>query len=73
VAAFTAVAATHYGRSAGLLLLSYGGALAAVFVGGVVFALVRHMTGSFAYSVLAHWLCDVSFVVVIWMTAHIGH
>jgi membrane protease YdiL (CAAX protease family) len=72
VAAFTAVAATHYGRSAGLLLLSYGGALAAVFVGGAVFALVRRMTGSFVYSVLAHWLCDASFVIVIWATAHVG-
>jgi membrane protease YdiL (CAAX protease family) len=71
VAAFTTVAATHYGRSAGLLLLAYGGALAAVFVGGVVFALVRRMTGSFVYSVLAHWLCDASFVLVIWATAHV--
>ncbi len=72
VAAFTAVAATHYGRSAGLLLLSYGGALAAVFVGGAVFAGVRHITGSFVYSVLAHWLCDAPFVIVIWATARIG-
>lgn len=72
VAAFIAVAATQYGKSAGLLLLSYGGALAAVFVGGAVFAQVRRMTGSFVYSVLAHWLCDASFVIVIWATAHVG-
>jgi membrane protease YdiL (CAAX protease family) len=71
VAAFTTVAATQYGRSAGLLL-AYGGALAAVFVGGVVLALVRRMTGSFVYSVLAHWLCDASFVIIIWATAHVG-
>jgi membrane protease YdiL (CAAX protease family) len=73
VAAFTAVSVTQYGSSAGLLLLSYVGSLGAVFVGGVVFALVRHLTGSFVYSALAHWLCDASIVMIIWTLAHIGH
>jgi len=73
IAAFAAVAATQYGSSAQLLLLSYVGSLGAVFVGGVVFALVRHMTGSFVYSALAHWLTDAGFVLVIWTMAHSGH
>jgi membrane protease YdiL (CAAX protease family) len=73
VAAFTAVASTQYGSSGGLLLLSYAGSLAAVFVGGIVFAWVRHTTGSFAYSALTHWLSDAAIVVVIWSVAHIAH
>ncbi|HEV8191066.1 MAG TPA: CPBP family intramembrane glutamic endopeptidase [Ktedonobacterales bacterium] len=73
IAAFTAVAATQYGSSAQLLLLSYVGSLGAVFVGGVVFALVRHLTGSFVYSALAHWLTDAGLIVVIWTMAHVGH
>jgi membrane protease YdiL (CAAX protease family) len=72
VAAFTAVAATSYGSDAGLLWLSYAGSLGAVFVSGIVFAIVRHMTGSFVYSALAHWLCDASLIMIIWMVAHLG-
>ena len=70
IAGFTAVMATQFSSSAGLLLLSYLGSLAAVFVGGVVFAYVRLKTGSFVYSVLAHWVSDASIVIVIWGMAH---
>lgn len=73
VAGFVAVAATQFGGSSGLLALAYIGSLASVFVGGVVFAWVRHTTGSFVYSTLAHWLSDASIVLVIWTMAHIGH
>jgi membrane protease YdiL (CAAX protease family) len=73
VAGFTAVAATQYGSSTGLLIVSYVGALAAVFAGGVVFAWVRHTTGSFVYSALTHWLSDASIVMVIWVMAQLGH
>jgi membrane protease YdiL (CAAX protease family) len=55
-----------------LLLLAYGGALASVFVGGIVFALVRHKTGSFVYAALTHWLCDAAIVVALFGTAHFG-
>lgn len=73
VAGFFAVAATQFGASAGLLLLSYLGSLGAVFVGGVVFALIRLRTGSFVYATLAHWLSDAAIVMVIWSMAHIAH
>lgn len=73
VAGFTAVAATQFGGSAGLLALSYIGSLAAVFVGGAVFAWVRQKTGSFAYSALTHWLSDVTIVLAIWTMAHVVH
>ena len=73
VAGFTSVATTQFGSSSGLLILSYLGALLSVFVGGVVFAWVRHTTGSFVYSTLAHWLSDASIVLSIWAVAHIGH
>lgn len=73
VAGFTAVAATQFGASTGLLLLSYAGSLAAVFAGGVVFALVRYKTGSFVYAALAHWLSDAAIVMVIWSMAHFAH
>lgn len=73
VAGFVAVAATQFGGTSGLLALAYIGSLASVFVGGVVFAWVRHITGSFVYSTLTHWLSDASIVLVIWTLAHIGH
>ena len=72
VAGFTAVAATQFGSSGGLLALSYVGSLASVFVGGVVFAWVRHTTGSFVYSTLTHWLSDAAIVLTIWIVARIG-
>lgn len=73
VAGFTAVAATSFGGSSSLLALAYIGSLASVFVGGVVFAWVRHTTGSFVYSTLTHWLSDAAIVLSIWTMAHIGH
>jgi len=73
VAAFTSISLTEFGRNPGLMALSYVGSLGAVFVGGVVFALVRHLTGSFVYSALTHWLSDAAIVMVIWSMAHIAH
>lgn len=73
VAGFIAVAATQFGGSLGLLLLSYVGSLGAVFVGGVIFALVRQKTGSFVYSALAHWISDASIVLIIWGMAQFAH
>jgi len=73
VAGYFAVSATPFGANAGLLWLSYAGSLAAVFVGGVVFALVRLRTGSFIYAALAHWLSDAAIVMVIWSMAHFAH
>jgi membrane protease YdiL (CAAX protease family) len=73
VAAFTAVAATQFGGSGEMLAVAYVGSLASVFVGGVVFAWVRHVTGSFVYSALTHCLSDASIVMVIWAVAHVAH
>ena len=73
VAGFTAVAATQFGSSGEMLAFAYIGSLASVFVGGGVFAWVRHITGSFVYSALTHWLSDASIVMVIWAVAHFAH
>ena len=56
-----------------MLAVAYIGSLASVFVGGVVFAWVRHITGSFVYSALTHWLSDASIVIVIWVVVHFAH
>ena len=72
VAAFTAVQGTSFGHQTGLLFLAYVGALASVFVGGVVFALVRYTTGSFAYSALTHWLTDSIIVIALWGVTYLG-
>lgn len=72
VAGFIAVQATTLGHTSVMLLFSYLGALASVFVGGVVFALVRLKTGSFVYSALAHWLTDAVMIVALWGAAHLG-
>lgn len=72
VAGFTAVQATALAHAPLMLTLSYVGALASVFVGGIVFALVRIKTGSFLYSALAHWLTDAIIIVALFGTAHLG-
>lgn len=71
VAGFIAVYDTEIGRGIGMFLVAYAGSLLAVFVGGVVFAFVRHRSGSFVYSALAHWLSDAVIVLAIWGTAHL--
>lgn len=72
VAGFIAVYDTEIKQGFGIFLLAYAGSLLAVFVGGVVFAFVRHKTGSFVYSALTHWLSDAVIVLAIWGTAHVG-
>ena len=72
VAAFTAVLATQLGTSARLLVPSYLGALASVFVAGIVFAWVRRRTGSFIYAALAHWWGDAAIILTIWALARLS-
>ena len=72
VAAFTTVQTTALGHAPAMLLISYVGALASVFVAGVVFIIVRLKTGSFVYSALAHWLTDSVMIVALWGAAHLG-
>jgi membrane protease YdiL (CAAX protease family) len=72
IAALTAVQGTAFGGSLGLLLLSYGSALGSVFVGGIVFAFVRHRTGSFVYSALTHWLTTTAILLALFGAAHFG-
>lgn len=60
------VLATNFAASPLLLVASYVGALATVFVGGVVFALVRWRTGSFAYSALTHWVVVGLITLAVW-------
>jgi membrane protease YdiL (CAAX protease family) len=50
------ILATTFAVSPLLVAGTYIGSLATIFVGGVVFALVRWRTGSFAYSALTHWI-----------------
>lgn len=70
VAGFVAVHDTGIWHGIGMLMVAYAGSLLAVFVGGVVFAVVRHKTGSFVYSALTHWLSDAVIVLAIWGNAH---
>ena len=72
VAAFTAVLATQLGTSSRLLVPSYLGALASVFVAGIVFAWVRHRTGSFIYAAVAHWWGDAAIILTIWALARLS-
>lgn len=60
------VLATSFAGSPLLLAGSYLGALATVFVGGVVFALVRWRTGSFLYSALTHWFVVGAITLAVW-------
>lgn len=61
------VMATNFAASPLLLVGSYVGSLATVFVGGVVFALVRWRTGSFVYSALAHWIVVGLITLAVWV------
>ena len=72
VAGFTTVQTTALGHAPVTFLISYVGALASVFVAGVVFIIVRLKTGSFVYSALAHWLTDSVMIVALWGAAHLG-
>jgi len=60
------VLATNFAASPLLLVGSYLGSLVTVFIGGVVFALVRWRTGSFVYSALTHWLVDGLITLAVW-------
>lgn len=60
------VLATNFAASPLLLVGAYVGALATVFVGGVVFALVRWRTGHFAYSALTHWVVVGLITLAVW-------
>lgn len=72
VSGFTTVQTTSFGHTPFMLVLSYIGAIASVFVAGVVFIIVRLKTGSFVYSALAHWLTDAVMIVALWGAAHLG-
>jgi membrane protease YdiL (CAAX protease family) len=61
------VLATHFAASPLLLVGSYAGSLATIFIGGVVFALVRWRTGSFVYSALTHWLVVGLLTLAVWV------
>lgn len=61
------VLGTNFAASPLLLVGSYIGSLATVFIGGVVFALVRWKTGSFVYSALAHWVVLGLITLAMWI------
>ncbi|HEU5439642.1 MAG TPA: CPBP family glutamic-type intramembrane protease [Ktedonobacterales bacterium] len=60
------VLATNFAASPVLLVGAYVGSLATVFVAGVVFALVRWRTGSFAYSAITHWVVLGLITLAVW-------
>ncbi len=67
VVAARTVLATNFAASPLLFVGSYIGSLATIFVGGVVFALVRWRTGSFVYSALTHWTVDGLLTLAVWL------
>jgi membrane protease YdiL (CAAX protease family) len=60
------VLATSFAGSPLLLAGAYVGSLATIFVAGVVFALVRWRTRSFAYSALTHWVVLGLTTLAVW-------
>ncbi len=61
------VLATHFAVSPLLDVGAYLGSLVTIFVGGVVFALVRWRTGSFVYSALTHWIVVGLLTLAVWV------
>lgn len=66
VVAWRTVLQSGYPRRPLVLAGAYLGALAGIFAGGLVFAVVRMKTGSFVYSALAHWLAVVLITLGTW-------
>jgi membrane protease YdiL (CAAX protease family) len=60
------VLSTHFAASPLLTLGAYVGSLGTIFAAGVVFALVRWRTGSFAYSALTHWVVLGITTLAVW-------
>ncbi len=57
----------HYTQQTLLLAGAYLGALLSIFVGGVIFAIVRIKTGSFGYATISHWLADGLITLGTWL------
>jgi membrane protease YdiL (CAAX protease family) len=52
-----------------LLGLGIAGALASIFVGGVIFAVLRVRTGNLAGSIVAHWAFNTTLLIGIYAPA----
>ncbi|HEX8981620.1 MAG TPA: type II CAAX endopeptidase family protein [Ktedonobacterales bacterium] len=61
------VMASHVAASPLLDAGAYVGSLATIFAAGVVFALVRWRTGSFAYSAITHWVLLGVITLAAWL------
>ncbi len=61
------VMASHLTGSPLLDAGAYIGSLATIFAAGVVFALVRWRTGSFAYSAITHWVLLGAMTLAAWI------
>ncbi len=61
------VMASHLTGSPLLDAGAYIGSLATIFAAGVVFALVRWRTGSFAYSAITHWVLLGAITLAAWI------
>jgi membrane protease YdiL (CAAX protease family) len=67
VVTWRTVTDTPYARHPALLVGAYLGALAAIMIGGAVFALVRQQTGGVAYSAITHWLAVALLTLGTWL------
>lgn len=67
VVTWRTVTDTPYARLPVLLVAAYLGALAAILVGGAVFALVRQQTGGVAYAAITHWLAVALLTLGTWL------
>jgi membrane protease YdiL (CAAX protease family) len=67
VVTWRTVTDTPYARHPLLLVGAYLGALAAVLIGGAVFALVRQRTGGVEYAAIAHWLAVALLTLGTWL------
>ncbi len=67
VVTWRTVTDTPYARHPVLLVGAYLGALAAIMIGGAVFAIVRQQTRGVAYSAITHWLAVALVTLGTWL------
>jgi len=67
VVTWRTVTDTPYVQHPVLLVGAYLGALAAILIGGAVFALVRQQTGGVAYAAITHWLAVALLTLGMWL------
>jgi membrane protease YdiL (CAAX protease family) len=64
--AIATVADSTLGQETGGWIVGIGGAMVVLFVGGVVMAILRTITGTLMTSIAAHWVFNAVILVGLW-------